>query len=296
MGGSHMEINQLRYFVAAAQESSFAKAAERCFTTRQNVSRSIKDLEAELQAPLFVRRGNAMTLTPVGDAVLQQAQTALDAVEGMKAICSAPAGPKPHVSITISHNLFSGVPAMASDVIEKYVIMDQIMELSTKECYERVCAREVDVSIVTAMERDFPGCRSREIARMAPYLLVSAKSPLARKTHYTIKDLKGLRFVLMPDSRFQYGPLFDLLEPFGLEDRQVSSVTSTGSMLHIIKRIDAGAIVTDTYYASAPAGTVAIPINEPSLSWRVYMLYTMNPSNYLAIDQLARELKESMGS
>ena len=291
-----MEINQLRYFVVAAQENSFAKAAERCFTTRQNVSRAIKDLEAELHASLFTRKGNAMVLTPVGDAVVEQALIVLDAVDGMKMLCSARANEKPRVNFTISHNLFSGVPVMASDIIEKHVIMNQIIELSVQECYERVVAKQTDVAVITSMEREFPNCHSREIARMASYLLVSETSPLARKTHYTLRDLKDLRFVFMPDPRFQYKPLFDLLEPFGFTDEQVSSVTSTGSMLHIIKRIDAGAIVTDTYFASTPKGTVAIPINEPRLSWRVYMLYTMNPDNYLAIDQLARELKQSMSA
>ena len=289
-----MELNQLRYFVAAAQECSFAKAAERCFTTRQNVSRIIKDLETELNTSLFVRKGNAMALTPAGEAIVQQAQSILDTIEGMKLLCSKPEHVQPHVKVAISHNLFSGVPMTASSVIEKHVITDQIIEVSGKECYERVCNKSSDVAIITAMEREFPDCHSQKIGSSAAYLLVGESSRLAKKTHYSLADLKDISFVLMPEPQFQYKPLFDLLGAFSFSENQVSAVTSTGSMLNIIKRIEAGAIVTDTYFANTPKGTVAIPINDPRLNWNIYVLYTMNPENYLAIDQLTRDMKTSM--
>lgn len=289
-----MELNQLRYFVAVAQESSFAKAAEKCFTTRQNVSRSIKDLETELHSSLLLRKGNAMVLTPAGEVIAQQAQSILDTVEGMRLLCSKPECAQPHVKIAISHNLFSGIPATVSSVIEKRVITDQIIEVSSKECYERVCDKSSDVAIITAMEREFPRCRAQKIGSSAAYLLVGESSRLARKTHYSLADLKDVSFVLMPDPQFQYKPLFDLLGAFRFSEHQVSAVTSTGSMLHIIKRIEAGAIVTDTYFANTPRGTVAIPINDPRLNWNIYVLYTMNPDNYLAIDQLTRDMKAGM--
>ena len=289
-----MEINQLRYFSAAAREKSFAKAAEKCFTTRQNVSRSIKDLEAELHARLFERKGNAMVLTPAGELVSQQVSSILETIEGMRLICGEQSESHPHVRMAISHNVLSGIPAAASAIVESSVVADQIMELSSKECYERVCEKVCDVAIVTNMAREFPCCRSQIVGNSPSYLLVGESSKLAKNTHFSLADLKDIRFVLMPDARFQYKPLFDLLDPFGFDDSRVSSVTSTASMLHIIKHIEAGALVTDTYGVNPPRGTVAIPVNEPRLNWHTYVLYTMNPENYLAINQLIRALKESV--
>ena len=144
------------------------------------------------------------------------------------------------------------------------------------------------------MKRDFPACHARVVGSSAAYLLVGENSRLARRTHYSLTDLKGVRFVLMPDPRFQYEPLFDLLADFGFDEEQVSSVPSTSSMLHIIKRIEAAAVVTDTYFATTPKGTVAIPINDPRLNWYVYLLYQASSSNYQAINQLEKELKATM--
>lgn len=289
-----MEINQLRYFVAATQEQSFTKAAEKCFTTRQNVSRAIKGLEAELGCELFARKGNAMTLTSAGEAIVQQAQSILDSAESIKLLCNAPEHTQPHVKIAISHNLFSGAPATAASIVESHVITDQITEVSAKECYERVREGASDMAIITAMERSFPGCHAQKVSSSAAYLLVGESSRLAKRTHYSLADLKNIAFVLMPEPQFQYEPMFNLLGALGLDESQVSTVTSTGSMLHIIKRIEAAAVVTDTYFATTPKGTVAIPINDPRLNWCIYVLYKPKPETYPAIDRFIRDLKRGL--
>ena len=286
-----MEIEQLRYFTAAAQEHSFAKAAKKCFTTRQNVSRSIKDLEKELRASLFTRKGNSMQLTPLGEVVAREAQSILDIEENMHLLCQEPSQAQPPIRISISHNLFSGAPKEISVAVERRIISSKIVEVSGKECYERVRDGRSDVAIVSSMKQDFPGCNSQLISISAAYLLVGEKSKLARRTTYSLADLRDIPFVLMPDPQFQYKPLFDLLGSLNFSEDRVSTVTSTGSMLHIIKRSDTGAIVTDTYSASTPPGTLAIPINDPRLNWHIYAVYATTSDNFITINRFINELK-----
>lgn len=61
-----MEIQHFRHLVAASESSSFAKAAKKCFTSRQNIAHSVKVIENRLGVALFERRGNEMILTPEG--------------------------------------------------------------------------------------------------------------------------------------------------------------------------------------------------------------------------------------
>src|SRR5436190_20936586 len=79
-----MELRQLEYFVAVAEEASFTKAAARVHVAQPGVSAQIRQLERELGQDLFDRTGRAVRLTEVGVAVLPYARAALEAVAGAR--------------------------------------------------------------------------------------------------------------------------------------------------------------------------------------------------------------------
>jgi len=73
-----MTLTELKYIVAVARERHFGRAAESCFVSQPTLSVAIKKLEDELGALLFERRSNEVTLTPVGERVVAQAQRVLE--------------------------------------------------------------------------------------------------------------------------------------------------------------------------------------------------------------------------
>ena len=76
-----MELRQLRYFDAVADELSFTRAAETLGISQPGLSQQIRQLEAEIGAPLFDRIGRRIRLTPVGTAFARHARAALRAVD-----------------------------------------------------------------------------------------------------------------------------------------------------------------------------------------------------------------------
>lgn len=72
-----MELRQLEYFVAVAEEASFTRAADRVHISQPGVSAQVRQLERELGAPLFDRSGRTPGLTPAGRAALGPARAAL---------------------------------------------------------------------------------------------------------------------------------------------------------------------------------------------------------------------------
>lgn len=72
-----MELRHLRYFVAAAEELHFSRAADRLCVTRPAVSRMISDLEQELGAQLFERSNQGIKLTAAGAIMLARVQSNL---------------------------------------------------------------------------------------------------------------------------------------------------------------------------------------------------------------------------
>lgn len=79
-----MELRQLEYFVAVAEERNFTRAAERTHVAQPGVSAQIRRLERELGQELFDRSGRSVRLTEAGAAVLPYARAALAAVEGAR--------------------------------------------------------------------------------------------------------------------------------------------------------------------------------------------------------------------
>src|SRR5438093_11290987 len=76
-----IELHQLRYFVAVAEERHFTKAARGLRVAQPSVSRAIRVLEEELGTPLFHRMKGNVALTPAGEALLPWARRVLGDLE-----------------------------------------------------------------------------------------------------------------------------------------------------------------------------------------------------------------------
>ena len=76
-----VELRQLRYFVAVAEELHFGRAAERLHMSQSPLSRAIRELERELGLVLFVRTTRRVELTPAGVALLERGRRALAEVD-----------------------------------------------------------------------------------------------------------------------------------------------------------------------------------------------------------------------
>jgi LysR family transcriptional regulator, hydrogen peroxide-inducible genes activator len=82
-------LNELRYIVAVARERSFGRAAATCFVSQPALSVAIAKLEDELGAALFERGKNEVTITPLGERIVEQAQKVLEEAARIREIAQA---------------------------------------------------------------------------------------------------------------------------------------------------------------------------------------------------------------
>jgi DNA-binding transcriptional LysR family regulator len=83
-----VEVRQLRYFVAVAEELHFGRAAERLHVAQPAVSQQVGRLERELGVRLLARTSRRVALTGDGRRLLDEARAALSAVDRVRAVAA----------------------------------------------------------------------------------------------------------------------------------------------------------------------------------------------------------------
>ena len=80
----NMSLTELRFIVAVAQERNFRRAAEKCFVTQPALSLAIKKLEEELNVIIFERSRTDVTMTEIGEKIVEQASKVLEETARIK--------------------------------------------------------------------------------------------------------------------------------------------------------------------------------------------------------------------
>ena len=188
-----MDLRQLSYFVAVADDGQFTRAANRVSVAQPAVSAQIRRLERELGETLFHRDRRGVTLTPAGEALLPHARAALAAAErGRDTIASlrgmltgrlriGVAGPVDHRLAETLRTFHQAHPA-----IEISVTHDQ-----NEPMLAAVAAGEVDGAIVGVGAQPVPPSVATRVVAVEP-LVVCVSREHSLSTRKTIK-LSALR-------------------------------------------------------------------------------------------------------
>ena len=194
-----MTLTELRYIVAVAREHHFGHAAQACFVSQPTLSVAIKKLEQELGVQLFERRSGKITLTPVGERVVEQAQQALEAAESVKTVAQQGkdqlSGPLKIGAIhTIGPYLFPElIPILRKDAPDMPLIVE---ESFTAVLAEKLKHGELDV-IIIALPFEEQGLVSKPLYSEPFVVLLPAAHPLTQRKTIKSDHLKDETVLLL---------------------------------------------------------------------------------------------------
>lgn len=269
-----MELSQLRYFLAASKTLNYTKAADQCFTSRQNLTHAIRGFENELGVTLFARSGGALVLTIEGQEAARQIEGIVEAVDALAQSFSRAEDVRDTLDVLCGINVANCAPCDVLKMLDEYRgSMLHILEHGCKTCYEKILSMDADVAIVASMESDFPGCKNILLDRSPIYVLVSEESVLAGKDRIEMSDLATHKLLLLPEYEFQYGPFVAEYQLRHLRMDNINTISNIGFMLETVRRQDAVGIVSTRFTRNAPRGTIAKPFADSRMEMCIYAIY-----------------------
>src|SRR6516162_2420820 len=195
-----MELRQLRYFVAVAEELHFRRAAERLHISQPPLSQQIRALEDELGFALLVRTRRRVELTPAGAAFLRDARAILAELEGAVATARRiDAGQTGRLRINfVGSALFSIVPG----TVERFRrsrpgVEIELRERATVDQLRAVRAGAADVGLVRPPIEDDGELRVQTVLRERTVAALPAGHALAALTRVPLRRLAAEPLTIM---------------------------------------------------------------------------------------------------
>lgn len=194
-----MTLNELRYIVAVARERHFGHAAEACFISQPTLSVAVKKLEEELGVTLFERRKGEVTITPVGEQIVAQAQRVLEEASAIPQIArhgqNQLAGPLRLGAIyTIGPYLLPHlVPTLAENAPEMPLVIE---ENYTAVLTEKLKQGDLD-AIIISYPYDEPGIATLPLYSEPFVVLLPSSHPLNRRKAIAVEELNRERVLLL---------------------------------------------------------------------------------------------------
>lgn len=196
-----MELRQLRYFIAIAEEGSFSQAAERLHVSQPPLSIQIKHLEQELGTPLLHRNNRGVAPTAAGAVFLEEARAVLARLDSAcRRTVQAGRGDIGTLSIGfVSIADYSVLPPALKRFRARFPHVEvQLHELTTDAQIRELRAARLDLGIGLGPV-DEPDLRFTRVLREALVLAVPGGHPAARGgAPVDLRTLSKASFIVPP--------------------------------------------------------------------------------------------------
>ncbi len=294
-----MTLTELRYIVAVAREKHFGHAAEACFVSQPTLSVAIKKLEEELDVKLFERGASEVSVTPLGEAIVRQAQSVLEQAAAIKEI--AKRGKDPLNGPLRLGIIYTIGPYLLPELVKHTIAMTPQMPLMLQENFtvkllDMLRVGELDCAILA---EPFPdtGLAMAPLYDEPFMVAVPTSHPLAQRASIGAEELKKETMLLLGTGHCFRDHVLEVCPEFARFASNAEGIRKSfeGSSLETIRyMVASGMGITVVPQLSArsfdradgPSHVTYIPFDAPVPSRRVVLAWRRSFTRYEAIAAL----------
>lgn len=272
-----MTLTELKYIVAVARERHFGKAAEACFVSQPTLSVAVKKLEDELDIKLFERNANEVTVTPLGDEIVRQAQSVLEQAANIREI--AKRGKDPLAGALKLGVIYTIAPYLLPDLVRQTITHSPQMPLMLQENFtvkllEMLRTGDIDCAILA---EPFPdtGLAVAPLYDEPFFAALPKQHPLAAQNSVTAEQLKNETMLLLGNGHCFRDHVLEVCPEFARFSSNAEGIRKSfeGSSLETIKHmVAAGMGITLVPRLSVPSEAL-----EKGTTWHEHALVTYLP-------------------
>ncbi|HEX5648487.1 MAG TPA: LysR substrate-binding domain-containing protein [Steroidobacteraceae bacterium] len=294
-----MNLRDLRYLVALADERHFRKAAERCFVSQPTLSAQVRKLEEYLGVPLVERQPKRVALTPTGEKIVRRARLLLQEADAIVELARNDrdplAGPLKLALIpTVGPYLLPHVAGRLRKELPRLKLM--LYEYQTEPLLEKLRAGELDLGVV-ALPTALDGLESAELYEEPFTLAVPASHPLADHERIRIDDLRGETLLLLEDGHCLRDQALEVCSRIRVNEAQDYRATSLETLRQMVAA-GHGITLLPELAAETPVGTARglriKPFSRPAPSRTIGAVWRKSTTRAPAIEAIVAAVRGAM--
>lgn len=284
-----MEMHQVRYFLAVAQELNFTRAAERCNVSQPSMTRAIRQLEHNLGGALFHRERQRIHLTDLGRIMSPYMQQIWRQAEDARRTAQR-YGRAERAELSLGM-MCTIAPATVLDLlrcmrIDHPEIELKVLDATAGELIRKLATGELEVAISSQPEPVPESLHRVVLYREQFTIVVASDHPLASRTAIRVKDLDGADYLDRVNCEYA-GVAQGVFAQQGVSDRTVYA-SDRDDWILAMAAAGLGYAFMPEQCARYP-GAVARPLVEPEI-WREVGLFTVRGRPHSApLGALVRE-------
>ena len=290
-----MTLSELRFVVSLARERNFRRAAEKCFVSQPALSLAIKKLEEELGLSLFERSRSKVTVTSVGQLIINQANVVLDEAEKIKELSRQ--GDR-QLGYPFSLGLIYSIAPYLLPLIIPILRRDlpemplEVEENITKNLEENLKKGSLDAAII-ALPFEKPGIECVHLYDEPFEVIVPINHALAQNKSLSAKEL-GREKVMLLDNDHCYSNQILEACPGLAKNRDVQ----LGNSLETIRNMVASNLGISVLPKSATVSgyenplVKTIPFSDPKPYRRVALAYRKSTVKKEAINYIVKSIQK----